>query len=174
MILTGQRIFEEISKRNIVITPFETELLNPNSYNYRLGTTIYEFCEALIDSRCPSQYKEIKLSEDGYLLMPHRLYLASTHETIGSSKYAITLIGRSSVGRLGLFLQISAPLGHVRTNHAWTLELTVVQPLRVYPKMRIGQVSFWEILGSDDLIYSSDYWKFSLPEQSKLFRERLL
>jgi hypothetical protein len=44
-------------------------------------------------------------------------------EELGSRKYAMSLIGRSSIGRLGLFLQVSANLGHTGSSHCWTLEL---------------------------------------------------
>ena len=81
------------------------------------------------------------------------------------------LIGRSSVGRLGLFLQITAPLGHIGTCHNWTLELKVVQPLIVYPKMKIGQVSFWYVTGDNKTNYEGKYWKYSGPHISEIYNE---
>ena len=59
----------------------------------------------------------------------------------------MTLLGRSSIGRLGLFLNITADLGHVGSATRWTLELSVVQPLRIYAGMRLGQVAFWKPSG---------------------------
>lgn len=89
-------------------------------------------------------FEEAAIPEDGYILKPRQMYLGHTAETIGSRKYAMSLIGRSSVGRLGLFLQISANLGHTTSSHKWTLEMVSVKPLKIYPYMKIGQVSFWE------------------------------
>ena len=66
------------------------------------------------------------------------------------------------MGRLGLFLQLSADLGHIGAVHCWTLELTVVQPVRVYPGMRIGQVSFWVPEG-DRVLYGGTYGRISEP-----------
>jgi dCTP deaminase len=86
---------------------------------------------------------ELFLSDSGVVLEPGILYLGATFEIIGSTKYVITLLGRSSIGRLGLFLNVTADLGHTGSISRWTLEMKVVQPLRIYPLMRIGQVAFW-------------------------------
>jgi dCTP deaminase len=108
-----------------------------------------------IDTRRQPVAKRIEIPETGYVLQPGRLYLGHTYERIGSTHFVPSLIGRSSLGRLGLFLQITADLGHLGTYHKWTLEMTVVQPLRIYPKMRIGQVSFWEPQGVPALAVAS-------------------
>jgi dCTP deaminase len=36
MILTGSEILKEVKKGNIMITPFDDDQINPNSYNYKL------------------------------------------------------------------------------------------------------------------------------------------
>lgn len=144
MILTGSKITEEVKQGNIVINPFCAEQINPNSYNYRLGSTIKVFDR--FDGE-KSIFKEIKIPEDGYILEPKKMYLATTKEIIGSSKYAMSLIGRSSMGRYGLFLQVSANLGHTTSKHQWTLEIVAVLPIKLYPGMIIGQVSFWKNYG---------------------------
>lgn len=171
MILTSCEIQRQVHKKNINIVPFDTQMLNPNSYNYRLDYTLLEI-DCSIDAKQPCTYKTIHLSEDGYVLQPNKLYLANTYEKIGSKKFVTQLIGRSSIGRLGLFLQITAPLGHVGTNHKWTLELKAVQPLRVYPLMKIGQVTFWKIKGKKATNYScGEYKQYQLPQISKFFKE---
>ena len=154
MILSGNKIKEEVKNGNINIEPFDENMLNPNSYNYHLGDTILEIEDEVIDPYVKCVTKKIKLTEKGYLIKPNKLYLASTKEKIGSSKYVTQLIGRSSIGRLGLFLQVTAPLGHVGCNHCWTLELRSVMPLIIYPNMRIGQVTFWKLDGKKDLLYN--------------------
>lgn len=170
MILSGLKIKEEILKNNINIVPYDDNLLNPNSYNYRLADVIYEITDNVIDPMKKNNIKKIKIPSDGYILQPNKLYLGSTYEKIGSSKYVTQLIGRSSVGRMGLFLQVTAPLGHVGCNHCWTLELRVVQPLRIYPMMKIGQVTFWCIDGDTELNYSNGkYNKYLSAEVSKFY-----
>lgn len=171
MILTKLEIIKQVKKKNISISPFRPELLNPNSYNYRLDYELLEFdCD--LDAKKETVPKKIILTDEGYVLQPGKLYLANTYERVGSKKYVTQLIGRSSVGRLGLFLQITAPLGHVGTDHNWTLELKVVQPLRVYPLMRIGQVTFWKIKGKKQLTYASGAYKqYKKAHISKFYEE---
>lgn len=175
MILSGNKIKEEVENGNINIEPFYEDMLNPNSYNYHLGDTILEIEDDVIDPYVKCKVKEVKLKEDGYLIRPNKLYLASTKEKIGSRKYVTQLIGRSSVGRLGLFLQVTAPLGHVGCNHCWTLELRVVMPLRIYPNMRIGQVTFWKLYGKRDLLYDKGkYNNYLIPQVSMFYEEGVL
>lgn len=171
MILTNLEIQKQYKKGNISISPFDKQMLNPNSYNYRLDYELLEF-DNIIDSKLPSKCKKITLTDDGYVLMPNKLYLANTYEQIGSKKFVTQLIGRSSIGRLGLFLQVTAPLGHVGTFHNWTLELKTVQPLRVYPLMKIGQVSFWKIKGRKNINYQNgEYRKYQKAQISKFYKE---
>ena len=83
MILSGLKIEEEVRNGNISISPFNKSLLNPNSYNYRLGDEILEIDDEVIDPKRETHYKRIKLTKEGYLLKPNKLYLGSTLEKIG-------------------------------------------------------------------------------------------
>jgi dCTP deaminase len=158
MILTGSEITRQVRQGRITITPFSTEQVNPNSYNYRLGEWITVCRGNTGDGGSPV----IRIPDQGFLLMPRQLYLGHTAEKIGSRAFVTSLIGRSSMGRLGLFLQISADLGNLGPAHSWTLELFVVQPLRIYAGMKIGQVSFWRPTGTIEL-YSGSYTDYSMP-----------
>src|SRR5688572_22211220 len=139
MILTGTAIEQSRGAGEIVIEPFDPSLLNPNSYNFRLAETLLK----ANGEAAGHSFDKIELCDQGFTLQPKTLYLGATMEVIGSTHFAMTLLGRSSLGRLGLFLNITADLGHVGAVSQWTLELVVVQPLRIYPKMSIGQVAFW-------------------------------
>ena len=156
MILTGNQITKEVEKGSIFIDPFHPAQVNPNSYNYRLGKKLRVAKTIAFDASNPNDWEDIIIPKSGYILQPGKLYLGSTVETIGSDTFVPSLIGRSSLGRLGLFLQITADLGHIGTKHKWTLELEVVQPLKVYPNMIIGQVSFWQTEGLE-LLHGSIY-----------------
>jgi|SRR3989344_2162248 len=167
MILTGSEIKKQVKKGDIIISPFNDSQVNPNSYNYRISNKLIEF-------RIKNDRKKtikINIPKKGYILKPHKTYLASTFEILGSSKYAMSLIGRSSLGRLGLFLQVSANLGHTGSVHRWTLELVCAKPLKVYPHMIIGQISFWKNFGSITH-YNEGYSKFNIPTISYLEKER--
>lgn len=162
MILTGSKIKEEIRNGSIKIDPFSEDQVNPNSYNYRLGPVLKIF-KSFDGER--SLFEEITIPKDGYVLQPGQMYLGHTKEVIGSSIYAMSLIGRSSMGRYGLFLQISANLGHTTSEHQWTLEIVAAQPIRIYPGMIIGQVSFWCNFGAVTE-YDGRYGRLNHPQES--------
>src|SRR3989344_6887187 len=164
MILTWNEIIKEQRKGNITINPFCVSQINPNSYNYRLGNTLKVFYK--FDGN-KAFFRKIKIPKNGYVLSPGKLYLCTTKEIIGSSKYAMSLIGRSSMGRYGLFLQASANLGHTTSKHKWTLEIVALLPIRLYSGMIIGQVSFWKNFGVVKK-YHGRYGSLNYPQESFL------
>jgi len=139
MILSGSAIEQACEIGNICINPFSPNQLNPNSYNFRLWHRMVRITSRAGDFA----YQPFEITAEGALLHPDTLYLGSTSEIIGSNKYAMTLLGRSSLGRLGIFVNATADLGHVGAIGRWTLEISVVQPIRVYAGMPFGQVAFW-------------------------------
>jgi len=163
MILTGPEIRRAHATGDIAIEPFEPANVGPNSYDYHLGESLIRI-QADAEGRLTSTSHDIP--QQGMLLEPGSLYLGATRERIGSKVYAITLLGRSSVGRLGIFLNVTADLGHVGSDSNWTLELSVVQPVYVYAGMCIGQVAFWEVDGPRGF-YDGRYKGDVRPERSK-------
>lgn len=163
MILTGDAIYNAWLDNQIIITPFDRRELNPNSFNFRLAPVLKQ---RFTDHKGKAKYETIVLGDEGFVLNPGYLYLGATLELIGSREYVVTLLGRSSIGRLGLFLNVTADLGHAGSVNHWTLELTVVQPLRIYPKMRIGQVAFWRQMGRR-MAYKGQYMYDTGPEENR-------
>jgi len=160
MILTGPEIVCAREAGDVSIEPFSAADVNPNSYNYHLG-------ERLVQLRANDREgTSICIPGGGLLLMPGNLYLGATHERIGSRAYVTTLLGRSSVGRLGIFVNATADLGHMGSQANWTLEISVVQPIYIYPRMRIGQVAFWVVDGLP-VFYKGLYLGDVQPEPSK-------
>ena len=170
MILTGSEIQKQVEEGSITIDPFYEDSVNPNSYNYHLSPNLL-VVEKSLDSRKEMEYKDVTIPEEGFILEPHKLYLGVTKEIIGSTKYVTSLIGRSSIGRLGLFMQITADLGQLGNSHKWTLEMHVVKRFKVYPNMRIGQISFWEPFGENDYEYIDLYNTSNNPVVSKIYKE---
>lgn len=161
MILTGNAINLAQKKGDIFLSPFHEDQVNPNSYNYRLGNILKVYKR--MENGLPV-FENIIIPQEGYVLKPHMMYLGHTKEIIGSKKYAMSLIGRSSMGRLGLFLQVSADLGHTTSCHQWTLEIVAAKPIRLYPGMIIGQVTFWDNYG-EFYAHQFTYAKHNLPTQ---------
>ncbi|CCK26721.1 nucleotide-phosphate interconversion protein [Streptomyces davaonensis JCM 4913] len=170
MILTGPEITEAASDGRIVISPFNPAQVNPNSYNVCLGDRLLTYTDDVIDPYRPNATREIIIGEDGYVLRPDQLYLGHTVEQVGSDQYVPLLFGRSSVGRLGLFVEITAPIGDIGFHGQWTLMLSPVQPLRVYPGMKIGQIMFFVSLGEVDL-YRGKYQSSAGPQESRYWKD---
>lgn len=148
MILTGPQIEAEWKTGNIVIDPFDASLLNPNSYNFRLGSQMIKYYEnEIIDTRIKPRTKVVEFSDEGLVLEPGQLYLGHTLEVMGSSCFVPLIGGRSSTGRLGLFVHITAPLGDLGYFGQWTLQFRATVPVRVYPNQKIGQITFVKAYG---------------------------
>ena len=167
MILTGRAIATAVENQSIVIEPYEPANLNPNSYNYRLGSELYETRQ-----RADGSINHIPMQVEGgrVLLRRRRLYLGHTLERIGSERFVTSLIGRSSIGRLGLFVQLAANLGHQGAIHRWTLELFPVIDIFLYPGQILGQVSFWCSTGPN-APYIGLYGNYDRPMPSKLHED---
>lgn len=112
------------------------------------------------------------IPDTGAVLFPGRLYLGRTIEYTESPVYVPMLEGRSSVGRLGIEVHISAGFGDRGFRNHWTLEITVVEPVRVYAGVDICQVAFHEVDQSGP-IYSGKYQgdRESPPGASALWKE---
>ena len=112
----------------------------------------------------------IEIGQGGYVLQPGELYLGHTLEQVGSNAFVPLLFGRSSVGRLGLFVEITAPIGDIGFHGQWTLMLSPVRPLRVYAGMKIGQIMFFVSTGAIDL-YRGKYQAAHGPQPSRYWQD---
>ncbi|MET8997216.1 dCTP deaminase [Amycolatopsis sp. NPDC004169] len=171
VILTGPEIVDSTRDGKICISPFSRDQVNPNSYNVCLGETLMTYTGEVIDAYRPNPTETIKIDSTGFVLQPDELYLGHTVEEVGSDCYVPLLFGRSSVGRLGLFVEITAPIGDIGFHGQWTLMLSPVRPLRVYPGMKIGQIMFFDTLGDIDL-YSGKYQGAVGPQESRYWRDK--
>ncbi|MFJ7626095.1 dCTP deaminase domain-containing protein [Streptomyces sp. NPDC097595] len=167
MILTGPEIERERTNGRITIEPFAPEQVNPNSYNFRLGTTLRTYASMPLDARRANDFEEIEIPAEGYVLEPGRLYLAHTVEVLGSEHYAPTFAARSSVARLGLFINLSASLGDIGYTGQWTLQLYTMNRVRVYPGINIGQMMWWRPQG-EIVLYDGKYQGSAGPRSSDI------
>jgi dCTP deaminase len=78
------------------------------------------------------------------------------------------IFGLKQTAALGIYLDISANLGHAGAVSHWTLELTVVQPVIIYPGIAIGQIVFWCTQGAYDS-YQGNYNQQVLPVKNLLW-----
>ena len=170
MLLSGKEIEKRIGKE-IIIEPFNKEQLNPNSYNLRLHNELLVYEEQVLDMKKANATKKIYIPEEGLVLEPNRLYLGRTVEHTKTDKYAPMLEGRSSVGRLGLFVHVTAGFGDVGFSGYWTLEIFCVQPVKIYPNMEICQIYYHSIYGDYEKYNSGKYQNNRDIQPSLLYKE---
>lgn len=184
MILSGRGIVEARARGELDITPWEPSRVNPNSYNLRLGPRLLAYGlarrlglpEAAGVSRSPPTMDlrapppagvELTIPDAGLVLLPGVLYLGSTMERTRSGYPWVPLLeGRSSVGRRGLAVHVSAGFGDVGFDGEWTLELSPLLPVRVYAGAEVCQVYFVRVEGEADL-YAGRYQGQSGPQPAR-------
>lgn len=170
MILSGEEIRNQLGTQ-ILITPFDPEKLNPNSYNLSLHDEILTYEEVVLDMKKNNRVRRLTIPPNGLVLDPHRLYLGRTVERTETHGFVPMIEGRSSIGRLGLFVHVTAGFGDVGFCGYWTLEMFAVQPIRIYPGISICQIFYHQIVG-DYQEYSSNKYQHNHDIQpSLLFKE---
>ncbi|MGW7543138.1 dCTP deaminase [Streptomyces sp. NPDC054770] len=170
MILTGPEITHRVKNDEITIEPFDLACVSPNSYDFHLSKDIGWYTDEVLDCRAENSFERGTIPEEGMLLEPDRIYLVSTAETMGSEHFVPIIRARSSIARLGLFVHVTADLIDIGSINRWTLQLHAVQPVKIYPGMRIGQVTFWRPLGEIEL-YAGKYQGSTLPMPSQVYRD---
>jgi len=144
VILSGREIKKKLGKE-IIIEPFEEKRLNPNSYNLRLHNELLVYDEEILDMKRENKVKKITIPEEGLVLETGKLYLGRTIEYTATDGYVPMLEGRSSVGRLGLFIHVTAGFGDVGFRGYWTLEIFCVQPIRIYSEVELCQIYYHSV-----------------------------
>src|SRR5205814_1268420 len=130
MILSGKEIQRQLGT-NIFIEPFNEKQLNSNSYNLGLYHELLCYEDYILDMKKNHTVYSLRIPVEGLVLKPHTLYLGRTIEYTKTHTYVPMLEGRSSIGRLGLFIHITAGFGDIGFQGFWTLEIFCVQPIRI-------------------------------------------
>jgi dCTP deaminase len=178
-ILADSEIRRAIACGDIEIDPYEPAHVNPVSIDLTLGdlVRVYSACgfvptadgrSALLaynkmhDLSPLDAHKEnpthlFSIVDTGYVLMPGVGYLMHTRETIHTKKYVPIIDGKSSLGRLFMSIHETAGFGDPGYRGQYTLEVSVVHPLRVYAGMRIAQMRFHTICGQVEKPYAGNY-----------------
>lgn len=170
MILSGREIARHMGGE-IVIEPFDPKRLNPNSYNLSLHNELLAYTGPVLDMKAQNPVEKLLIPPEGLVLEPNRLYLGRTNEFTKTDCFVPMLEGRSSVGRLGLFIHVTAGFGDVGFSGYWTLEIFCVQPIRIYPDVEICQIYYHDIKGDYDLYQSGKYQNNTGIQPSLLYRD---
>lgn len=169
MILSGIEIKNRLGK-DIIIDPFYEKCINPNSYNLHLPNELMVYKNQLIDSAQNNDTEKIEIPQDGFILQPNQLYLARTVEYTETHNLVPIMKGRSSIGRLGIQVHISSGFGDVGFCGYWTLQITCVIPVKIYPFMEICQIYYQPILGNYTE-YKSKYQYSDNVQSSKMYMD---
>lgn len=174
-ILTDKQIFNEIDKGTIIIEPYDPACVGTNSIDIHLskhmaiyGELSQNRIDALLSKDFPYQRQmidslqnmvlmntldakksnpvtEFEIPETGIILVPGILYLGSTLEYTETHAHVPFLEGKSSMGRLGIDIHATAGKGDVGFCNHWTLEISCIQPVRIYAGMPVGQMIYFEV-----------------------------
>ena len=170
MMLSAKEIFRRIGG-DIVIDPFDESRLNPNSYNLRLHNQLLVYDTDVLDMKTPMPTQTLNIPEEGLILGPNRLYLGRTLEYTRTNNLVPMLEGRSSVGRLGLFIHATAGFGDVGFSGYWTLEIHSVQPIRIYAGVEICQIYYHTLEGEYEPYQSGKYQNNTGIQPSLLYKD---
>lgn len=147
-----------------------------------------------LDMAIKEETMDLEIPKEGLVLFPEILYLACTIEYAGSDYFVPELHGRSSMGRLGVFVHVTAGFGDLGfSGHApmddgkgnigndtraqWTLEVVTVHPIRVYAGVQVCQICFAKPVQDKDLgalpKYEGKYVADRGPKPSGLWKDFL-
>ena len=170
MILSGEEIKAELGEK-IFLEPYNENQLNPNSYNLKLHNELLVYKDFPLDMKKSNPVSKLEIPETGLVLEPGTLYLGRTHEKTITHGFVPMLEGRSSVGRLGMFVHVSAGFGDVGFNGYWTLEILVTHPLKIYPFVEICQIFYHSVKGSTSIEYKTKYQGNKGIQASMMFKD---
>ena len=165
MILSDRTIKEAIAAKRIVIDPYDESFVQPSSIDLRVDRFFRVFENhryPYIDPKTPQEDLTtlIETEEDEpFILHPGEFVLGSTLERVQLGEDVVArLEGKSSLGRIGLLIHSTAGFVDPGFDGYLTLELSNVAnlPIAIYPGMKIGQISFYQLTTAAEHPYGSE------------------
>lgn len=155
MLLSDGEIQTSIESGWIGYSPWDLELLNPASVDMRLheeiripqtlGGSRFRHNEMDMRQVIPGHTAPMILPAEGYLILPGKFLLACTQEKVTVPHDLVARVeGKSSIGRVGLVVHVTAGFIDPGFSGQITLEMANLAPwpIRIYAGMRIGQIAF--------------------------------
>jgi len=182
MILSDRTIREQIEAGRIVIDPFGAACVQPSSVDLHVDAEFrvfrnnrYPFIDVKQEQDL-TELVEVK-PDEAFILHPGEFVLGSTLERVAIPDDLVArLEGKSSLGRLGLLIHSTAGYVDPGWDGYLTLELSNVAnlPITIYPGMKIGQISFFQLTTAADTPYGgagSKYQGQRGPTASRIHEE---
>jgi dCTP deaminase len=165
MILSDRTIKESIASGRIVIDPYDESYVQPSSIDLRVDRFFRVFENHRYPYINPKEPQEdltvlVEVSDhEPFILHPGEFVLGSTLERVQLGNDIVArLEGKSSLGRIGLLIHSTAGFVDPGFDGYLTLELSNVAnlPIAIYPGMKIGQISFYQLTTAADHPYGSE------------------
>ncbi|WP_339229477.1 dCTP deaminase [Oceanobacillus sp. FSL K6-2867] len=179
MILSGQTIKKIVYDNQMSIKPFKELSIQPASVDLCLGKEfliIDDMSTSYLSIDKPASYREIEVTEkDTITIPPQTFMLGTTLEQIGLPDYLTAFVeGRSSVGRLGIFIQNA---GWIDPGFSGQITLELFNANRVPVQLQVGMRICQLVIAQVDQItegYSGKYLfqKGATPSRIYIDRER--
>jgi len=174
--LSGATIAHLVKNRQgIEIEPFSEDNIGPNSYDLTLHNELLVYTMPILNLKEENPTRKIEIPKEGLILRPGELYLGKTVEYVKTSDQFVPMLeGRSSIGRLGIFIHTTAGFGDIGFCGNWTLEISVIKPVVIYPFIKICQIFFHPLSHSAPTpvkSYSGKYQNSKEIVPSRLYAE---
>ena len=158
MILTDNQIIKRLQDKELVIKPLPTnQQIQPCSLDIRLGNEFWSQIkvEGNINPKVENPKYEI-IKADAIILPPNEFILATSKEWVEIPKdLSARVEGRSSIGRLGIAIHVTAGFIDAGFKGNITLEIKNLSPnnIMLHENMRIAQLVFEELTNAPTRIY---------------------
>ncbi|GGE32800.1 dCTP deaminase [Pullulanibacillus camelliae] len=174
MILSKPTLEKKLIEKELIIEPLSSVQLQPASIDLRVGNhflIIDEHATPVISLDQPAVYREV--NEDRIIIPPKAFVLATTIEYIHLPTHLTAFVeGRSSIGRLGLFIENAGWVDPGFEGHI-TLELynSNSVPIEIQAGRRLCQLVIAS-LDQDAPPYAGKYVAQKIATQSKVYLDR--
>ena len=179
--LSDNDINKALEDKLIEISPLDISYIQPSSVDLRVGEEFRVFENhkySHIDPKSPQEDLTTLVeatTDEPFVLHPGEFVLGTTYEKVTlSNKIVARLEEKSSRGRIGLLIHSTAGFVDPGFSGYLTLELSNVAnlPIKIYPEMKIGQISFYYLNSPSvsmygDESYGSKYQGQEGPTPSK-------
>lgn len=160
MILNDRELRALLRTQELLLTPFDDDLVQPSSIDLRLDrfTRTIEACEAVVDLAEDiveaDLYRDVEIGDDGLVLAPGETILGQTAETMRLPSTCQGMIAqRSGIVRLGIHVSSSL----INPGYEGNLPLIITnrarRPFRLHAGMPICQLVLLRLTGRPDVIY---------------------
>lgn len=174
MILSDGEILKHIEMGQLITSPLDKDQIQPASVDITLGNTfsaVVDYTNGIVDPSKKVDYKTFETNE--FTLLPNQFVLATTQEYVKLPNNLTAFVeGRSSWGRLGLFIQNA---GWVDPGFEGEITLELYNANRCAIRLRtgtkIGQLVFAKMARDAINPYNGKYQKQTKATGSMIYKD---